>query len=211
MAITPTLELLHKNADEYVSFAKVMAERFAGMPFRVKFAEGLSSGRNISPSKEQNQEYSKIVKLIQKQVYGVEYDLIEFVETMSNDVVLDNCMFGMFAVASNGDVYLCPEIGKLQPIANVRTTPFDEICKKSSFAESETSVSKITPCKWCELRYICGGGCRVNEYPDIAKLSFMKGSRISIKPRICNPEIKNHFFDIMIKSNEYLYMTDSEM
>lgn len=209
IAVTPMLELLRKNETKYADFASSLMERFSGKPFRVKFAEELSSGRMIRPTKEENEEYSKIVRSIQKKVYDVEYPLIEFVETMSNDVVLDNCMFGELAVASNGDVFLCPELGQLAPIANIRKTPFDAIYRKAKLVQEATSVYNLSPCNGCELRYICGGGCRIKEFPGIKKTSFSSGQDIYVAPRECNSTIKSHFYDMMIESNEYLYISDN--
>lgn len=206
VAITPTFELLQNDKDEYVSFAKRLSMRYMNKSFQVKFAEGLSRGRNINPSKIQNNEYANLIKEIQKHIYGEDYDLISFVDTMRNNVIMDNCMFGVFAVASDGDVYFCPEIGELSPIANIRTSPFSYIYRQSLKAEKATSIDKLSPCKKCDLRYICGGGCRIKEFPNLAKMtSFNNIDYNNIPSRICNSTIKERYYDLMIRSNEYLY------
>lgn len=180
--------------------------RYMNKSFQVKFAEGLSRGRNINPSKIQNNEYANLIKEIQKHIYGEDYDLISFVDTMRNNVIMDNCMFGVFAVASDGDVYFCPEIGELSPIANIRTSPFSYIYRQSLKAEKATSIDKLSPCKKCDLRYICGGGCRIKEFPNLAKMtSFNNIDYNNIPSRICNSTIKERYYDLMIRSNEYLY------
>ena len=206
IAITPPYALLKQHIDDYAAFAIMLVDKYSDKNFCVKFAEGLSPGRSINPSKEENEEYARLVKSIQTRIYGLEYDFMRFVQVMSNDVVIDNCMFGVFAVASNGDVYFCPEIGKLRPVANVRKDSFHHILQKALEAERATSVTRLLPCKDCELRHICGGGCRIEEFSDIPGLVSFEGIMPgSITPRKCSPNIKDKFYDLMIRSNEYLY------
>ena len=206
VAITPPFDILQNHVDEYVSFANDLSRKYINKHFRVKFAEGLSPGRSVNLSKHQNDEYACIVKNIQHQIYGEDYDLMEFVETMKGNIILDNCMFGIFTVASNGDVYFCPEIGALTSVANIRTSSFNEIYENSLKAENATSINKLKPCKECCLRYICGGGCRIKYFPDLVnRKSFDNIDFNSIPSRMCNSKIKEKFYDLMIRSNEYLY------
>lgn len=211
IAVTPPFEILQNHIEDYISFAKNLAAKYTGKPLLIKFAEGLSSGREINPTKEFNEEYANLIKRIQKQIYDDDYDLITFVETMSNDVIMDNCMFGVFSIASNGDVYFCPDIGELSPIANIRTSSIKDIFKKSLIAEKATLISKLKPCNECELRYICGGGCRTKEFPELVnRTSFENINYDSIPIRSCNSKIKERFYNLMIQSNEYLYTSLDE-
>lgn len=206
IAITPSLDLLLKNPIGYVNFAKYLISKYKGKSFEVKFAEGLSTGRNINPSQKYNDEYAAIIKNIQKEIYGEHYDLIMFVEKMSNNIIFNNCMFGNFSVSSVGDVYFCPELGSLLPVANIRHSPFTEIFKESAIAEKATEISKLQPCNHCELMYICGGGCRIKEFPLLVnRRSFNNIDYTTIPPRSCSNKIKEMFYKFMIESNEYLY------
>lgn len=210
VAITPPYSVLKQHLNDYVKFSKQLVEKYKGKAFCVKFTEGLSKGIKINPSKQENEKYSKLIKSIQTKIYGLEYEFIRFVEIMSNDIINDNCMFGVFAVASNGDVYFCPEIGKLHPIANIKKDSFYDILQKSLAAEKATSVTQLEPCRNCELRYICGGGCRIEEFPGISELvEFEKVNLRKIQHRECTSVIKNKFYDLNGKSNEYLYKTAS--
>lgn len=211
IAITASLESLRGNPDGFVRFAKKMMAKYEGKPFEVKFAEGLSAGRNIQPSDKSNEEYSAIINSIQKKIYGEQYDLITFVDTMSRDVILNNCMFGIFSISSTGDVYFCPDLGNLLPVANIRTTPFTEICELSQIAENMTDVQNLQPCNKCELKYICGGGCRTKEFPELVKrLSFENINYKEIPPRICTNSTKERFYKLMVESNEYLFTSFDE-
>lgn len=101
--------------------------------------------------------------LLNKKLHGDHYELLSFIRAYSNDVIMDNCMFGVFSVTSNGDVYFCARITGLQACGNIKTTPFDEIVQLSKEAEKATCIDNLKPCKECNLKYICGGGCRIDE------------------------------------------------
>jgi radical SAM protein with 4Fe4S-binding SPASM domain len=143
---------------------------------------------------------------LQECLYGSNYEVESFAETFYDNIIVDNCMFGIFAVASNGDVYFCAQIGDLVPIANIRTTSFAEICNESFIAEKATTISNLKPCNECELKYICGGGCRIKEFPMLTQRSTFAGfNPDNIPPRQCSMNVKNKFYDLMIRSNRYLF------
>lgn len=206
VAITPPLSQLRNHVKDYANFAQYLASKYENCKFEVKFAEGLIHGRNINPSPLYNKEYHNLMSELQESLYGSEYEVESFAETFYDNVILDNCMFGVFAVASNGDVYFCPQIGDLSPIANIRTTSFAEICNESLIAEKATNISNLKPCNECELKYICGGGCRIKEFPMLTQRSTFVGfNPDDISPRQCSMNVKDKFYDMMIRSNRYLF------
>lgn len=206
IAVTPPFDILQNHIEDYVLFAKELCTKYEDMPFEIKFSEGLIRGRNINPSQKFNYAYNKMMEKLQEELYGPDYDLIPFVEALSDHVILDNCTFGALSVASNGDVYFCAQIEDLLPIANVRATPFKEIYKESLLAEKETTITNLRPCKDCELKFICGGGCRIKEFPQLVKRKTFKDfNPETIPARECNNQIKEKFYDLMVRSNEYFY------
>lgn len=206
IAMTPSYEILKRHIDDYALFAQKIIHKYSKYHFRVKFTEKLSPGRNLSPTKKENEEYSHWVRHILENVYGYDYDLVQFIQVMNNDILTENCMFGKMVVASTGDVYLCPEIGKLHSVANIKKEPFSRIYDLLMVAEKATSVDKLQPCNECELRYICGGGCRIEEFSGIAELkSFDSIQNKSVLQRTCDSKVKDRFYDLMVRSNEYLY------
>lgn len=206
IAITPPIEILKNHIDEYVDFAQKLLSKYQNKPFHIKFAEELMHGRSIDPSKSFNEKYYGLMKMIQERLYGPNYDVMCFVNALKNNIVIDNCMFGNFAVASNGDVFYCARISDLSPLANVRTTSMEAIYEKSKTAEEATIITNLKPCKDCELRFICGGGCRIEEFPELVKRTSFDGFDIDrISPRHCSQNIKSKFYDLMIRSNKYFY------
>lgn len=93
-----------------------------------------------------------------------------------------------------------------KPICNIRNVDLDTIMKLSSKARHLSKVQNLFPCKECELRYLCGGGCRI-EYFDWFK--ECKGIKEEKNPsqlrRECSPSTKYHYYDLMIKANYKLF------
>lgn len=206
IAVTPPLKHLKEHLNEYTNFAIQLSQKYYDLPFNIKFSENLINGREINPNQSYNREYYELMKEIQEQIYGPDYELMTFVRTLYDNTIINNCMFGAFSVASNGDVYFCARITDLKPIANIRTTPFEKVYEKSRCAETATMVTKLQPCKNCELLHICGGGCRIEEFPDIAKqIDFLDINMNSIPARKCDKYIKSKIYDLMLQSNEYFY------
>ncbi len=208
IAITPPYDMLKGHKEDYISFARDLMQQYSGKSLDIKFAGELLSGRLINPSKSQKNDYLSLIEDVQRVFYGPDYDVALFARQFYFENIMDNCMYGVFSISSNGDVYFCARTGDLQPVANIRDTPFDEILLKSATAEKATLVTRLEPCKKCNLRYICGGGCRIDEFPELVnRTSYDKLDYESIPPRKCDDSIKFHFYDLMIRSNKYLYHT----
>lgn len=206
VAVTPPAEVLRDHIDDYVGFAQSLSAKYKGKPFRIKFAGELLEGRDFTPSRQAKSDYLRQVQEIQHRFYGDDYDVMEFVSHLYQDVVLDNCMFGVFAIAPNGDVYPCARIADLLPTANIRTAALDQIAAQAHDAELATMITRLKPCNECELILICGGGCRIEEFPNLVKRKTFTGIDYeSIPPRKCDHKIKDKFYELMIRSNKYLY------
>lgn len=158
VAITPPFNLLERHLDEYARFANGLAAKYSRKNLLVKFSEGLLNGRDVCPTKEMNDRYYGLMQILQSKLHGPDYEIKSFVRSIQHNVIMDNCMFGVFAIASNGDVFFCARIGELKPVANVRTHRFSDIVALAKKAEEVTLISHLRPCNTCDLRFICGGG-----------------------------------------------------
>lgn len=205
VAITPPLSLLTTHLDDYCVFALKLADKYRGCKFLIKFSEGLLNGRDVCPSKETNDLYFSLMQQLQMQFHGSDYEVKSFARAYRNNIIMDNCMFGIFSVASNGDVYLCARIHDLKPVANIRTHTFAQIDEISHKAEQATLISNLRPCSNCDLRYICGGGCRIDEFNGIVNRdNFDEVDFEMIAPRKCDIKMREKFYRLMVKANTYL-------
>lgn len=211
IAITPSLDSLRKYMHKYIEFAQVLTQKYENNSFELRFSEELLNGRCISNAENINSEYRELMTKLQKELYGSDYKLWEFVKTLTDNPKITNCSFGNLSVNSTGDVFLCPRISDLKPIGNIRTKEFKDINHEADTAESLTSIINLIPCNTCELRYICGGGCRIEEFPGLTYRETFVGIKPDEYPRLeCNYDQKNIFYDLMIESNEYFYTDINE-
>lgn len=76
---------------------------------------------------------------------------------------LKNCAIGHgLSVDANGDIYPCS-----MPICkygNFRTHNFRELAEQISRLYMDTNVDNMEKCKDCELKYVCTGGCRIQNF-----------------------------------------------
>jgi len=78
-----------------------------------------------------------------------------------------NCGLGIkeLSIGSDGTVYPCrglklPELS----IGNIRDTDIISLYKLSSERFKNINVNSITDCSKCDVKYFCGGGCRIFGY-----------------------------------------------
>lgn len=125
-----------------------------------------------------------------------------FVDFHKNGGLEDNCDYGNLAISADGNVVLCPIVQQMKPVGNVRSDDFVSILSLAKKARELADVNNLEPCKKCELKYICGGDCRVKYFDGFneSNLELMKNAR-----RECNQENKNHFYEMMIRLNEKMF------
>ncbi len=96
-------------------------------------------------------------------------------------------------VDSNGDAYYCPVAnGVLRSGLNIRTSSMEEIMSHFREKNKEISVENIEECNDCELEYLCGGGCRLEN--QVQRNSLLKPE--------CDSERKERIYKELIKLRE---------
>ena len=204
IGITPWYDkTLKGKINEYATFSKTLINKYKDKPFGVRFTTSLLDGRNIKFSLAEKQEYEKITEAMYTNLYGEDVLDLPFIEFHSHFLLEDNCEFGNLTIASNGNVYFCPSISMLPTSLNIRTSSFDEILILSKKATKISCVDNLDPCKRCELRYICGGGCRIQYFQDFQE---KEAFNITHHPhRKCSAEYKQNIYKQMIRTNEALF------
>lgn len=203
IAITPVFsENLPQKAQSYVDFAKSLEEKYQGN-IKVTFNGDLMDGRDVHLTPEQRDIYLNTVREIENIRHGVNATDMSFVSAMRSDTIKDNCAYGNLSIAANGDVYLCAFLSVLEPVGNIRNMPFEELMKISQQAKQKSNVDNITPCCDCELKYICGGECRIHHFPEMRSSAHKLTAQCARK---CSIEQKNKFYDMMLRLNEYIFL-----
>ena len=203
VGITPWFDdALKKDYLKYAEFGKELLEKYKDYPFTIKFNDELLEGRELKLTLEQQEEYKDIISRINRECYGDITD-IAFIEFHKMKGIENNCEFGNISVNSDGDLFFCAAIPTTIPFANLRKDSFERIMQLSDLAKQISDVNNLVPCKDCELKYICGGDCRVIYFKDLVDCDVEKLTKSPT--RKCNKEMKEQFYDLMIRTNHKLF------
>lgn len=195
MAVTPLYDNLDVFLYKFEIFARDFINRYPNV--YIKLNMELLDGREVILTKSQNVIYKKKITELINRIYP-NYFIEKFVTNFPQKSIRYNCGFGEISVAPNGDVFWCNRIHELSSNMNVITHSIDEILAVSKQIKKKTSVDNTKECKKCAIRYICGGGCRM-DYNNITDVDSHKGEWVYS----CN--VKEKIYDKMILSNEYFY------
>lgn len=204
IGMTPLFDNELKNEySKYVDFINEIQKKY-DRKVKITFSGDILDGRDMEFSNEEKEEYKIIAEQVLTSCYGNFLD-IPFVIFHKNNRIQKGCSYGNFVISSNGDVYVCALVELMSPIANIRRTNFKEIIELAKIAKKASFVDNILPCKNCELKYICGGDCRVKYFKKLAYLNFKELEDGVFPKRECTLEQKEKFYELMIKTNEQLF------
>ena len=195
IAVTPLYENLADFVTNFESFAKELMNEYPNVFIKLNLE--LIKGREVHITQKQNKKYKQILRQMVERLYP-EFYTETFVLNYENHVLRRNCGFGEISIAANGDVFWCNRIHELKSNANVLEMSFKTLFEKSKKIITHTSVDNTVGCKDCEIRYICGGGCRMN-YEGICDADTYVGEW----KYVCDG--KEAIYDKMINSNEFFF------
>lgn len=206
VAVTAPYEIIKNHADKYITFSKSLIEKYGEDNIQINYSYFFMPGRNINADKikEIKEEYYLIVDSVVKSVYE-NIDEESFVSNIT-DCKYDSCGYGGLNVMANGDFYFCDRIPDVKKIGNIRTIAFSEINKLMKIAEEKGRIDNFKPCNTCELKYICGGGCRAEHFKQFTLIDDVDNIDFdSIKPRKCDKAKKEKIYELMINTNERFF------
>ena len=189
-----------------IIFSKSLLNKYGRDKIEINYSYFFMPGRNLSREtvNKCKEKYYKYVDSVVTSIYE-NIDEDSFVDNIF-DCIYDSCGYGGLNILANGDIYFCDRIPDVGKIGNIKTMDFKEIVRLMKIAEKAGKIDNFQPCSSCELKYICGGGCRAEYFKDFTKINDMDNIDFSlIKPRKCSEETKEHFYDLMIKTSERFY------
>ena len=206
VAVTPLFNDLKNDKEKYIIFAKKLINKYRNKDFHIKFNFELLDGRELKANTQENKEYSKIMDEIVEACY-TGYKEKEFIINHKENQIMDNCGYGGITISSTGDIYCCNRIHELKSYANIRNNNFSEIMEMSNRVVNLSNINNLEPCNKCELKYICGGGCRIvnfNELISIKKKDIINEKHKFIR-KAFSEDIKKKYYNLMISTNERLF------
>jgi putative Fe-S oxidoreductase len=205
VATTFTYDNLNENTQtRYKNLVDLIKEKTSGKDVFFKLSKKLLPGRDVHFTAEENEKYSAIIKDIEKHV-DENADYENFLAGHTANLVAINCGLGGISVSSDGNVYFCNRINEMESFGNVTEKPMSFFMGKGKEIHLATSVDNVIPCKDCELRYICDGGCRIDDFDFAGKI---QSSALPYHQISCNDEKKNKLKKRMIDSFNYFYKFD---
>jgi len=206
IATTPTLNNLEYIEKTYIDFAKGLLYELNKPNLYFKLAQKLITGRKVSAlMKEKAKKYSQITRKLANQLYP-NGEVRNFINNMQVGTGLRNCGYGGLSISSDGKFYLCNRVEYLEPIATNKDD-FKKIIEKARYYYNWSSVDNIMPCMSCEIKYICGGGCRIDEYHFAGIHAKIDENQPLIKID-CPIEYKNSIYEKMINAIKYTYQVE---
>ena len=195
VATTFTYDNLNENTQtRYKNLVDLIKEKTSGKDVFFKLSKKLLPGRDVHFKAEENEKYSAIIKDIEKHV-DENADYENFLAGHTANLVAINCGLGGISVSSDGNVYFCNRINEMESFGNVTEKPMSFFMEKGKEIHLATSVENVIPCKDCELRYICDGGCRIDDFDFAGKI---QSSALPYHQISCNDEKKNKLKKRMI-------------
>ena len=203
IAITPNFEENPENdVKKYIEFGHFLLEKYKNPNFRLIYSGRILDGRDITYSPSYKTRYKELINRINISLFGVNADT-DINAFRKSHHIKNNCAYGNLVIDAQGNVYYCSRIPEMKPAANIRHIDFKEIVRMSKYAQKKSRVENLNPCNKCELRNICGGDCRIEYFPDFCDCSSINSD--NTYTRKCSQEIKNSFYECMIKAQEVLF------
>lgn len=197
MAVTPLYDNLEKFVVHFEPFAREIIEKYPQI--YIRFNLELLDGRDIQKTQIDNEGYRRQIRTLVERLYP-DYYTETFPLNYEGHIIRKNCGFGEIAIAANGDVYWCNRIHELSSKWNILTTGIKDIIEYSHEIKIKTDVDHSIVCRKCEIRYICGGDCRMN-YPGIRQVE----NHIGMWENVCPKGNKVAIYKKMVLCNEYFY------
>lgn len=206
VAVTPLLNNLEENKVHYINFGRKLIDTYMNYNFHIKFNYELLKGRDVDLSTEENNKYHSIMDEIVEGCYA-DSEEKKFILDHQDQIIFSNCGYGEVTIAANGDIYFCNRIYELKSYGNIRSMGFEDIIRLSNKAKEISNINNLQPCNNCELKYICGGGCRIKNFNNIVQIEDLDkvNDLHNISKRICNKQTKEKYYKLMIDTNERLF------
>jgi radical SAM protein with 4Fe4S-binding SPASM domain len=191
VAMVATPNTIDDFEENFVEFARKLYVDFGDqlqLRISIDMIEGRSVHRYDSLTSAQLQ---RRVDALFDQLWGYSTrphaDAVGFKRQLRNK----NCGFGReISVKSTGDVYPCPiQIDKL---GSIRSDGISTLFERVGLEDVAKSIDNFEECKSCDLKYICGGGCRVANYQHSGSYT---------KPHFCNENYIKNFYRRLVSAD----------
>lgn len=201
VATTFTFRNLQKDAaSKYHQMVEVIKEQ-CKYPVFFKLSKKILQGRNTNYTEEENRSFYNRVMEIERAVNpNAQYS--NFIEGHAPNSIARNCGFGGISIGADGEVYYCNRLSEVESYGNIKGKSIRPFIEQGKRLNDITSVDNLHPCQTCHLRYVCCGGCRIEDCNFNGKLNGHQGPMLQTK---CSQEFILQLERKMIDSYLYYY------
>ena len=192
--------LQHDAAERYQQMVNHIKSQ-CHHPVFFKLSKKVLPGRNTHYTEAQNKEFfQQIIEIERALDPDAKYN--NFMEGHTPNLIERNCGFGGISIGADGEVYYCNRISEVDSYGNINGRPIKSFIEQGHQLHLQTSVDNLSPCSTCHLRYICCGGCRIDECNFQGKLQNHTGPLLQVK---CNDDQVHRMERKMIDSYLFYY------
>lgn len=180
VATTFTLQNLQSDAAERYQQMVQHINSQCPTPVFFKLSKKILQGRNTLYTEEQNRIFYDRIMEIEREV-NPEAQFTNFIQGHTPNSITRNCGFGGISISADGEVYFCNRLSEVESYGNIRSKSIKPFMELGSRLYVHTSVDILQPCADCHLRYICCGGCRIEECNFQGRLQHHVGPLLQVK------------------------------
>ena len=163
LALTPTLSVLRDANSDFVRFAKNMIAATDGR-LHIRMSHRFLPDRSGTIlSSENARQYGEAMSHIAEEVYP-QSSAYNFAADHRPNMGIENCGYGCLSFGANGAAFPCNRILEVNTLGDITKSTFADLLDRGKALVAATSVDHASPCVNCDLRYICGGGCRIDDF-----------------------------------------------
>ncbi|MEI7424706.1 MAG: radical SAM protein [Candidatus Staskawiczbacteria bacterium] len=197
VAMTPTPKTLEAFKNNLFTFVKKVHD-IAGKEIIFRITPRLMEGRQTGCMSEEMQTTftNQIIKLCNQQLEPGWFDILDAEAIIPNRRLHGCGMAESFSVSATGKMKACSlalnSLGTIKMDLPLVAEKFDKLA-------DTMRVENIQPCKTCDLRYFCGGKCRLE-----AKSG--ESGRISVE---CDNSFREEWYNRLIRINRFIFQSEN--
>lgn len=170
-------------------------------PVFFKLSKKVLQGRHTHYTDEDNQDFYHRIMQIER-IVDPNAQYSNFMGGHTPNLATRNCGFGGLSIRSDGGIFYCNRLSEVDCYGNITGHSLKTFLEQGRQLHLQTSVDNIQPCATCHLRYICCGGCRIEECNFRGRLQQHQGTLEQVK---CTQEAITKLERKMIESYLYQY------
>lgn len=195
VAVTPSYDTVFSR-EKYAKLVSFLNELKHISTIRI--TQKILPNNSIDTLSIQSERYYELIGEISDEIYP-DNKTTHWIASYWGDADKENnCGWGNITINPEGKAYTCNRIEDSVYLGAFLEDGLDSIFKLGEVQRIATSVDNVEPCSKCAIRYICNGGCRIDDFD------------LSSQPpyRICTNDDKKIKILRMIESSAIIYGMD---